>query len=387
VDGPPGLEPINVFVLANDDATRRQVTREVYDHLSGVEGVVDLDINERPGMRELDLNLDYEKLALLGLDTSSVGRTLQAAFHGLIATEIRDIDDTIDVRVVFEPAARASLDSLLDTAVRNDRGELVRLRDVVSPVETPALSAIYHRDGMRAANVIGGFASDSPVTATSLASLLERELLPRYADRADVEIEIAGEAVQSRRATGDMAVAFLFSVLAIGAVIAIMLGSFLEAFFVIAVVPFAMAAVTLAMFVHGKPFSFLAVVGAIGLAGVVVNSSIVMIDSVHQALQHGSGDESERTRIMIEALVGRLRPILVTSLSTLGGVLPTAYGLGGYDQIMSPMSLAIGWGLALSTTVTLFLVPALYVTANDWTRRIRAWRSGRSPAADLDAAA
>ena len=79
----------------------------------------------------------------------------------------------------------------------------------------------------------------------------------------------------------------------------------------------------------------------ITLAGVVVNSSIVMIDSVHQAMQRAGRDEQERTQAMIDALVGRLRPILVTSLSTLGGVLPTAYGLGGYDVIMSPMSLAI----------------------------------------------
>ena len=72
----------------------------------------------------------------------------------------------------------------------------------------------------------------------------------------------------------------------------------------------------------------------------------------------------------MRALVARLRPILVTSLSTLGGVLPTAYGFGGYDDVMAPMSLALGWGIALSSGVTLFLVPALYVTANDWSRRI-----------------
>ena len=83
---------------------------------------------------------------------------------------------------------------------------------------------------------------------------------------------------------------------------------------------------------------------------------------------------------MIDALVGRLRPILVTTLSTLGGVLPTAYGIGGYDSVMSPMSLALGWGLALSTLVTLFLVPSLYVTANDWKRRLR--RRRRSQSAD-----
>jgi multidrug efflux pump subunit AcrB len=109
---------------------------------------------------------------------------------------------------------------------------------------------------------------------------------------------------------------------------------------------------------------------------VVVNSSIVMVDSVHRA-QHAlrDADDATRTGAMIDALVGRLRPILVTSLSTLGGVLPTAYGFGGYDYVLSPLSLAIGWGLALSTMVTLFLVPTLYVAANDLTRAIERWRA------------
>jgi len=83
---------------------------------------------------------------------------------------------------------------------------------------------------------------------------------------------------------------------------------------------------------------------------------------------------------MIEALVTRLRPVLVTSLSTFGGVMPTAYGFGGWDAVMSPMSLALGWGLAFSSGVTLFLVPSLYVSANEINRRIDRWRKGVSGA-------
>ena len=177
--------------------------------------------------------------------------------------------------------------------------------------------------------------------------------------------------IQSRRATGELAFVMIVVVLGIGAVIAIMLGSFLEAFFVIAVVPFSAMFVVLVFWLHGMNFSLLPLIGTIGLAGVVVNASIVMVDSVHQAQQKVlSASEAERTRVMIDALVIRLRPVLVTSLSTFGGVMPTAYGFGGWDSIMSPMSLALGWGLALSSGVTLFLVPALYVAANDINRAI-----------------
>jgi len=269
---------------------------------------------------------------------------------------------------------------LLETPMRNNRGELVLLRDVVDPVDMPALAKIQHRDGRRSVLITAGLSPEGGQTGLTVAERIEREFIPRYAGRSDVEIEISGEAVQSREAVGDLgfvAVAVLFG---IGAVIAVMLGSFLEAFFVVAVVPFAMVFVVLTFWVHGMNLSLLPLIGTIGLSGVVVNASIIMVDSVHQAIHRlkVGASEEERTEVVVEALVSRLRPVLVTSLSTFGGVLPTAYGFGGWDAIMSPMSLALGWGLALSSTVTLFLVPSLYIAASDINRRIEALRVRRS---------
>ena len=376
VDGPPGLEPVMVFILANDDVVRRQAALALSQFLEDIEGVVDISVDEKFGMRQIDLNPDPEQLARKGLDEKDLGLTLKAAYYGLVASDIRDLEETTDIRVVFEPAARRSLDALLEAPVRNSRGELVLLRDVVDPVEIPALARIQHRNGERAVLVSGGLASDGGQTGTSVAERIEKEFIPRYAGRMDIDFEVAGEAIESRRATGDLAFVAVAVVLGIGAVIAIMLGSFLEAFFVIAVVPFAAISVVLTFWLHGMNFSLLPLIGTIGLSGVVVNASIVMVDSVHQALHRlrRSSSEEERTEVMIEALVSRLRPVLVTSLSTFGGVMPTAYGLGGWDAIMSPMSLALGWGLAFSSGVTLFLVPSLYVAASDINRKIASWR-------------
>ena len=380
VDGPPGLEPVSVFILANDDITRRQTAIALADFLAEIAGVSNITIDEKFGMRQVDLNPDPERLARQGLDARDLGMTLKAAYYGLIASEIRDLDETTEIRVSLEPAARRSIDALLELPVRNSRGELVLLRDVVDPVEIPALAKIQHRNGRRAASVTAGLDPDSGETGTSVAERIERGFLPRYAGRTDIEIEISGEVIQSRRAVGDLGFVAIVVVLGIGAVIAIMLGSFLEAFFVIAVVPFAAVAVVLTFWMHGMNFSLLPLIGTIGLSGVVVNASIVMVDSVHQAQQRirRGATEEERSEVIIEALVARLRPVLVTSLSTFGGVMPTAYGLGGYDAVMSPMSLALGWGLAFSSGVTLFLVPSLYVAANDINRNIAAWR-GREP--------
>ena len=376
VDGPPGLEPVSVFVMANDDAVRRQTAMALVAFLEELGGATNLSIDEKLGMRQIDLNPDPERLARQGLDTRDLGLTLKAAYYGLIASEIRDLDETTEIRVALDPASRRSIDALLEMPVRNKRGELILLRDVVDPVEIPALAKIQHRNGLRAVSVTGGIDPDMSVTATTIAEAIERDFLPRYAGRSDLEIEISGEVVQSRRATGDLGFVAIAVVFGIGAVIAIMLGSFLEAFFVIVVVPFSAISVILTFWAHGMHFSLLPLIGTIGLSGVVVNASIVMVDSVHQAQQkmRAEASEEERTEVVIEALVARLRPVLVTSLSTFGGVLPTAYGFGGYDAVMSPMSLALGWGLAFSSGVTLFLVPALYVSANDINRRIAGWR-------------
>jgi multidrug efflux pump subunit AcrB len=367
--GPPIGRPVTIHVASNQDELRRGTAAAISRRLESLPDLVDVEVDERPGTRQIDLNPDYEKLALRGLDADDVARTLKAAFFGIEASELRDLDDTTSYRVLFDPSARRSLGALLETPVRNRRGELVRLRDVVHPIEVPSVSRFYHREGLRTATVTADFAPESDETSGSFAALIEEEILPLYEGQPDLEVYLGGEVVETRKTTRDLGLVAILSLIGICVVIALMLGSFLEAAFVVAVVPFAVVGVLLTFFLHGKDLSMLAVIGTIGLSGVVVNASIVMVDAVHQRLRALESDDAEaRQEAVIEALVARLRPVLVTSLSTLAGVLPTAYGIGGYDAMLSPMSLALGWGLAFSTLITLLLVPSLYSIAGDLRR-------------------
>ncbi len=362
--GPPTDLPVTLHVLANNDEIRRAVAWEVAEFVRSSDGTTEVQIDERTGTPKLDLNLNYEKLAMLGLDPQDVALTVQASFFGIEASEHRDMDDTTELRVQFDPAARGDLNALLDTPVRTNSGRLVRLRDVVNPIETPGLDRIFHREGFRATTVRASFAPDAPYTALSYATVIERELLPRFAGMAGVEVLIGGEAKDTKEVTQDLATVAILVVLAIGVVIWILLGSLLEALFVLVVIPFALSGVILAFFLHGLDLSMTAMIGTIGLAGVVVNASIVMLDAIHRRMDDERGTRPP-LEIMQEAVVSRLRPILVTTLTTLGGVLPTAYGIGGYDTIVSPMSVAIGWGLLFSTSITLFVVPVLFSIAQD----------------------
>jgi len=362
--GPPTDQPVTVHVLANDAPTRRSVALEIAEYVRGVDGTTQVEIDERPGTPKLDLNLDHDKLAGLGLDVATVALAVQAAFFGIEASEHRGVEDTTELRVQFAPSARGDLDGLLDTPLRNDQGQLVQLREVVNPIVTPGLDRIYHRDGVRAATVRASFTSDAPYTALTFAQKMEREIMPRYEGIPNLEVWIGGEAADTVETTGSLASVAVLVVLAIGVVIWLVLGSLLEAIAALVAIPFAVAGVILAFYLHGLQLSMTAMIGTIGLAGVVVNASIVMIDSVHRYLEQ---DQDGRSPIDVieDAVVSRLRPILVTTLTTLGGVLPTAYGFGGYDSIVSPMSVAIGWGLMFSTLVTLFLIPVLYSTVRD----------------------
>ncbi len=363
--GPPAGAAVVVHVSSNDDEQRRGTALAIADWVGAQEGLVDVDVDERPGTPQIELALDYDRLALRGLDPDAVAQTVQTAFHGAIASEHRELEDTTDLRVLLDPTARMDLSALLEIPVRNRSGELVRLRDVVTPIEVPSISRIHHLDGIRAATVRAGFIPGSEHTPLSFATLLEEELFPQYAGIAGLELRLGGEAVETRKTTGDLGVIALMAFAGIGLVIALMLGSFLEAAFVVAIIPFAIASVVLAFFLHGQPLSLFAMMGSIGLAGVVVNAAIVMVDAIHRRVKDIENDPEARMEAILDAVVSRLRPILVTALTTLGGVLPMAYGIGGHDSIVAPMSLAIGWGLAISTLVTLFLVPCLYTVAND----------------------
>ena len=129
-----------------------------------------VEIDEKPGIRQVELALKYEKLAMLGLTADDVSQTVAAAFHGIPVTEHRDLDETTDIRVQFEPSSRRSIDDLLDTPIRNSRGNSVPLRDVVTPVERDAVSKIFHREGFRTATITASFTPDSDHGAASFAA-------------------------------------------------------------------------------------------------------------------------------------------------------------------------------------------------------------------------
>ena len=149
---------------------------------------------------------------------------------------------------------------------------------------------------------------------------------------------------------------FLIAAVAIYIILVATFRSLTQPIIIMGVIPLSFVAVVWVFFLHGLPLSFLAIMGVVGLAGVVVNNSIVYLDFAN--LSHARG--SSVYEASLEAGAKRMRPILLSSITTVLGLLPTAYGIGGNDPFLKPMALAMGWGLALGTVITLFITPVLF---------------------------
>jgi multidrug efflux pump subunit AcrB len=334
-------------------------------------------------MRQIDLRLDHRRMALDQVPATTVARTIQAAFFGLPVTELRQGQDPVAIRVRFDAAARADLDLLLASSVRGDDGRLHTLREFVEPVEVDALAARHRRQGVRTTTFTGRIDSSSGETASSMAARMSAELGPamralRAEQDSDLEVTIAGEASKTGETLGEMPLVFGLALLGIVLIVMLLSGSLTQALFVISAVPLGLIGVVWAYAAHGIPISLFALLGVTGLAGVVVNDAIVMVDALSRT---GLGDSEAGLIDEVAAIAAeRLRPVLLTTLTTVAGVMPTAYGLGGRDSVLSPMSLALGYGLIFATAITLILIPAFYVIRRRMERR-RAARKARRRAA------
>jgi multidrug efflux pump subunit AcrB len=378
--GPPMGRPVQVHVSSHDDALRQQVAHELRDQLAGLPGVVDLESDRRPGVRQIDLRLDHRRLALEQVGVDTVSRAVKAAFFGIPVTELLAADERVAIRVRFDPAARADLDLLLSTPVRGEDGRLHPLRELVEPVEIDALATYHHRNGVRTTTLTADIDPASGETASSLAKRIEAELLPNYASLdPQLRVEIGGEATKTKETLGEMPMILALALMGIVLIVLLLTGSLTQALFVLSAVPLGLIGVVWAYAAHQVPISLFALLGVTGLAGVVVNDSIVMVTSL-DASGHGQQTVSDLMEEVVRVSTERLRPVLLTTLTTVAGVMPTAYGLGGSDALLSPMSLALGYGLIFGTAITLILVPSLYMIRRKSERRRelrRAWRAAR----------
>lgn len=377
-NGPPVGKPVAIRIQSDDYAVGKQIASEMKAELATLPGVFNIEDNLPVGPRELRVRLDEHRASIHGLSFADVGFALLQANDGSVSSTFKDplSDEDVDIRVQLRDDQRRSMGDLLDVEVRTPAGYRVKLADVARVDVERGYLRFYHYDAKRAVVV---YADVDREQATSVS--VNQHMQERFQDIAKrypgVKLVFGGEFQATDDAFADMGRAFGVAVVAIFGILAAQFRSYLQPLIVMSVIFFSFIGVILGMFLMntifgGYSISMYVLYALVGLAGIVVNDSLVLIDFVNQERARGAPPlEAVQT-----ASRKRFRPILLTTITTVVGLVPMAFGLSGYSRVFGPFASAIVFGLLAASLLTLFVVPTLYLTLEGATLRLRR-RRGR----------
>jgi multidrug efflux pump subunit AcrB len=364
--GPPVGKAVNIKIVSNDNSKRNKVANDIFEFVGSIDGVESVERDDKSQKKQINLNFDYDTISRLGLTISAVQQTVRTAFSGFIASTIRYQDEDIDFNIEFSPSDQQDINSLKNLLIPNDKGRLIRLNDIATLSSTDGSPNFTHFNGKRTITITGDI-DKKVITSTALSkkvmAAFPAEQMP------GVSLSFGGESEETNKSMQDLIRSFLLAIVGIFFLLILLFNSLTQPFLVLLTIPFGLIGVIIAFALHGQDLGFISMVGTVGLTGVVVNDSLVLVDHLNKIIRESNAEQKEDMSFMIQEIAkgsgDRFRPILITSCTTVAGLLPLAYGLGGADPFIAPMALAIGYGLLFSTPLTLFLLPALYLILID----------------------
>lgn len=361
--GPPVGKPLNVTFRSNSDKELVELVKEIKSKLANVDGVFDIEDDIVITGKEYEIDLDYKMMARLGLSTDSVGSVLRTALQGEIASELQVGGDNFYLMVRYNEKDRSTIDSLSSTTVMDARGNRIPLQNFAKIREASGPSDRKHFNYLRSITVTSEV-DPAKITSGQINTLVGKLYNELHAKYPRVALEFGGEEESTKESMESLFSAMLLAVLGIFAILVFLYRGFTRPFIIFSTFFLGFIGVNVSFFIHNKPLSFMALIGVVGLAGVVINAAIVLVSFLDERVDR-KADPSIYLDQIAKGTSLRLRAICVTTLTTVIGLMPTAYGLGGSDFLLIPMTLALSWGLVSGTLLTLVWVPCIYATMND----------------------
>jgi multidrug efflux pump subunit AcrB len=359
--GPPVGRPITLRVVGSNDAMRIRLADSLTAFLGTLEGVKDINRDDKLGKDQIEIKINYDRLSRLGLTVADVARNLRIAYDGEVVTSVRYGDEDVDFRVQLQEKARAQPEYLNELLIPNRQRRLIPLKSTAELLTSPGPSNYYHFDGERTITITSDVIKEiiTPVEATD--SVYSHFNMDK--DWPGMRLAMGGEAAETQESMMSLFRAFAIAVIGIYFLLILLFNSLSQPIMVMMAIPFGIIGVIFTFALHGEPLGFVAMLGVIGLSGVVVNDSLVLVNHIN-GLKEKHPDENI-SKLVADGATARLRAVILTSLTTVACLLPLAYGLGGTDPYMAPMALALAFGLVFATPLTLLLVPSLYVIRED----------------------
>ena len=371
--GMGGASTVDIEIYGYDFETTDRVAKEIQAKMLEDGDFSQVLLSRDEYTPEYQVDFDREKLAVNGLNSTTAASFLSAAMNGSTMSFYREDGDEYDIRVRYAPEFRTSIEDIENIMIYNNRGQGVRIKDLGTVVETLTPPSIQRKNRERLITVSGvvanGVALSDAVAATD--AILADTDIP-----AELSVEIGGSYEDQQEMFGDLIMLLAMIIILVYIVMASQFESFMSPFVIMFSIPFAFVGVLLGLWVTGTPLGTMGMIGILILMGIVVKNGIVLID--YTILMRERGKSVAEASVI--AAKSRLRPILMTTLTTVLGMVPMAIGQGEGSEMWRSLGMVVAWGLSISTLVTLVIIPTVYASMASWQERRAARKAAKNAA-------
>jgi len=358
-----GGNTVDVKVFGFDFEQTTAIAKELAQRMRAIEGTREVTVSREDMKTELQVDFDREKLAKFGMNTVTAATFVRNRINGMTASFFRENGEEYDIVVRYDEQFRESIEDIQNILLYNGRVDAatgrpntIRLSEVANVVERFTPPRIEREDRQRVVTVSAAF---SGVALGDVAAATQAEI-SQLTIPSGVEVVIAGSVEDQKESFSELLTLLALIILLVYIVMATQFESFKMPFIIMLAIPFAFTGVFLALWMTNTSLSMIALIGAIMLVGIVVKNGIVIVDFTNLQRERGFS----LNEAVITAGKSRLRPVLMTTLTTILGMLPLAIGTGEGSEIWQPMGIAIVGGLTFSTILTLVVIPAIYSAIN-----------------------
>ena len=368
--GMGGASTVDVEIYGYDFNTTDRVAKEFQEKMLACGQFAQVLLSRDEYTPEYQVDFDREKLAVNGLNSTTAASYLSAAMNGSTMSYYREDGDEYDIRVRYAPEFRTSIEDIENIIIYNNMGKGVRIKELGKVVESLTPPSIQRKNRERLITVSGvvanGVALSDAVAATDV--IISETDVP-----SELAVEIGGSYEDQQDMFGDLIMLLIMIIILVYIVMASQFESFMSPFVIMFSIPFAFVGVLLGLFVTGTPLGAMGMIGILILMGVVVKNGIVLIDYTILMQERGHSVENA-SKIAAQS---RLRPILMTTLTTVLGMIPMAIGQGEGSEMWRSLGMVVAWGLSISTLVTLVIIPTVYASMSSWQERRKARKLAR----------
>jgi len=380
--GPPVGKAVTIRILGDDFNQMKKIAEEYKAYLSTIPGVTDISDDFDNAKREVHIDVDEDKIAIFGGDVSEVGEAIMSAFKGSEVSVFRWGNDEVTVRVKYSQDLINNIEDIKDFKAVSKTGNLIMLSDIAKVSRSYGFGEIKRLDRKRLITVyadVDGKRITSKEANDKIKALFTGKQLKKQFP--DCSVTYGGEEEETNESLRSMAIAGIVAFILIFAILAGVLNSFIQPFLILSIIPLGFVGVVYGFMIFQLPIGFMALMGTIGLVGIIVNDSIVMVSFINEYRsnwqnRHGMGDRVRtssnrhitnkvRWASLMKSGLLRFRPIFLTTVTTIAGMSTIAFTRSGQEQFIAPMALAIICGLSLGTAVTLFITPCVYAILDD----------------------